>query len=114
MHFVFWFISAIKEKMSTIDWDHPGQALLSLARTVEQHMGGTSGAVSYTISLDGYAQRALIKIKIMKSLEREWCKPWLDGLPHSDSKPFNVLYVLVALCSVPDCWCQCCRSCFVV
>ena len=37
---------AIQEKLSSIDWDDPQQALLSLASIIEKNMGGSSGAVS--------------------------------------------------------------------
>jgi dihydroxyacetone kinase len=37
---------AIQENLSSIDWDDPQQALLSLASIVEKNMGGSSGAVS--------------------------------------------------------------------
>ena len=32
-------------RLDSMDWDRPGQVLLSLAAAVEDHMGGTSGAV---------------------------------------------------------------------
>ena len=37
---------AIQENLSSIDWDNPQQALLSLAAIIEKNMGGSSGAVS--------------------------------------------------------------------
>ena len=37
---------AIQENLSSIDWDDPQQALLSLASIVEKNIGGSSGAVS--------------------------------------------------------------------
>ena len=37
---------AIKGRLSELDWDSPQQVLLSMATLVENHMGGTSGAVS--------------------------------------------------------------------
>jgi dihydroxyacetone kinase len=37
--------TAIKERLSVMDWDNPRQVLLSLASVVENHMGGTSGAL---------------------------------------------------------------------
>lgn len=42
---------AIKQEMGAIDWDNPQSALLSLANTVERHMGGSSGAVSLPASI---------------------------------------------------------------
>ena len=46
LYFLLLVRAAIKERLSFIDWDNPREALLSLARLVENHMGGTSGAVS--------------------------------------------------------------------
>ena len=37
---------AVQENLSSIEWDDPQQALLSLASIVEKNMGGSSGAVS--------------------------------------------------------------------
>ncbi len=44
-------IAGIQTSMSTINWDNPKHVLLSLAAAVETHMGGTSGAVSYSTRL---------------------------------------------------------------
>jgi dihydroxyacetone kinase len=37
--------TAIKERLSVMDWDNPRQVLLSLVGLVESNMGGTSGAL---------------------------------------------------------------------
>ena len=42
----YYYSPAIQENLSSIDWDNPQQALLSLASIVENNMGGSSGAVN--------------------------------------------------------------------
>ena len=45
----YYYSPAIQENLSSIDWDNPQQALLSLASIVENNMGGSSGAVNTLI-----------------------------------------------------------------
>lgn len=65
----------IKQEAVFVNWDDPQEALLSLSGCVENHMGGTSGAVS---------QHWLTWVPLVSPLVRTWSPA--DLLPASGSR----------------------------